>query len=96
MAEVTDADRQARLVSEHPALFNHLGTLSPLVEWLAAARRPALFAGKPPRSPALRYALRPNPGETGAVAYQTEGVPWPDLDAAKVFTARTPAAQGTP
>ena len=55
---VTDAALLARLVSRHPGLYPRLTDPAPLVEWLVAARAPALLRERPPKSPALRYAAR--------------------------------------
>lgn len=81
---VTDPATQARLIAQHPQLFDRFAAPSALVEWLVAARQPEQLRATPPRTATLRYALRHllgQPVHDGPV-YATEAVTWPGMTAA--------------
>ena len=81
--DVTDTRSQARLVGRYPQLFARLASPSPVVEWLVAARQPELLRGpKTARTPSVRYAVR-DIALGREVAFSTEGVAWPGLDASE-------------
>lgn len=97
--EVTDAATQTRLVAQYPQLFPRLRAPSPMVEWLIAARQPALLAEHLPRAASVAYATRhartkrgagtplPNP----AASFVTEDVPWPEMSAEQAHALVTHA-----
>lgn len=89
--DVTDAATQTRLVARYPELFPRLRAPTPMVEWLIAARQPALLIEHPPRAAVIAYATRQARAKRGASAptpsteagFATEGVPWPGMSAAE-------------
>jgi len=86
LEQVSEGAAQAQLVARHPVLFARLAAPTPMVEWLVAARQPALLRTRTPRAAAVAYAVRSTtatpatPTNTAAtVRFATEGVPWPGL-----------------
>ncbi|WP_212635575.1 hypothetical protein [Ralstonia insidiosa] len=103
--DVTDAATQTQLVAHHPQLFPRLRAPTPMVEWLIAARQPALLAEHPPRAASVAYATRqartkrgagmpsPNPDSPDSPdpGFMTEDVPWPDMSAREAEALATQA-----
>ena len=70
-----------------------------MVEWLIAARQPALLAEHPPRAASVAYATRQARAKRGAgtlppspeAGFMTEDVPWPDMSAREAEALATQA-----